>query len=69
MRLTVEGAKRECSGCASYHPKGLRSGECRKRTPTAQPNIAGVSRVWPGVNADDWCGQFEAKQPGEAAFP
>lgn len=62
MRLTVEGAKRECGGCASYHDKGNGYGECRNGAPTAQPGVAGVSRSWPGVSSDDWCRKFDAKE-------
>lgn len=56
--------RNQCSECKFFEPKvGL--GQCRKYSP--MPILYDDSRndapehviVWPSVNEDDWCGEFE----------
>ena len=57
----------QCSDCRFFTPMGDRYapeepwGECRKYAPKLLAGSSGSS--WPSVDADDWCGEYEAEIP------
>jgi hypothetical protein len=57
-----------CAACAFAEPgRGGRGRECRRHAPTAVAAIIDGQRmtsrkVWPKVEDDDWCGDFEARR-------
>jgi len=49
-----------CATCMWFYVKGL---ECRRHAPPALTvpldSRAAYLSVWPSVDADDWCGEYE----------
>lgn len=63
--------KRACANCRFFLSSGFqvneyRPGECRRNAPHASHGSInakyGVRQKWPEVDADDWCGEFAAKE-------
>jgi len=55
--------KESCAGCRFYAPvyePDLPMGQCRRHAPVVVIEKT-PHRRWPDVNADHWCGDFEAK--------
>ncbi len=70
----------KCSECRWWKnpPERWRAqGECRRLAPFPRNIIITTERgnrddsegAWPGTDAGDWCGQFEAKPPEPAPTP
>jgi len=53
-----------CKDCRFFFPTGNDGtyGVCRRRAPypVVTEAVASILAVWPWVNVDDWCGEFEA---------
>ena len=60
MALTTAGAA-ACGKCKFFdsEAQGEQLGLCRYNPPISQPS-GDAAGVWPKVEANDWCGHFEA---------
>ena len=57
MPFTTDTAA--CAKCKFFDTKGsAEEGLCRYNPPVSA--VAGAISVWPKVEANDWCGHFEA---------
>ncbi len=56
---------RRCGACIHFarHPVVLDMGQCSHSPPTAILSPAGMTSLFPPVQADSQCGQFEALEP------
>jgi len=61
MVITTAGAA-ACAKCKFFDAQasGQDLGLCRFNPPISQPS-AEAAGVWPKVEANDWCGHFEAE--------
>lgn len=63
MALTTAGAA-ACAKCRYFDAEqGDALGLCRYNPPISQPS-GDAAGVWPKVEANDWCGHFEAQLAG-----
>lgn len=47
---------KRCDTCRFYEaPTGIVAGECRRRSPSLEPDC----RYWPPVAPDMWCGEYK----------
>lgn len=71
----MENAPESCGTCRFFvrvpgDPDEVGMGECRH-----DPPQAGISEddplqgIWPYIEQEDWCGQFELKSPAAAPAP
>ena len=60
MALTTAGAA-ACAKCKFFDGEQASDslGLCRYNPPISQPN-GNAAGIWPKVEANDWCGHFEA---------
>jgi hypothetical protein len=58
MTLTTAGAA-ACAKCKFFDSEQGNLGLCRYNPPISQPS-GDTAGVWPKVEANDWCGHFEA---------
>jgi hypothetical protein len=55
-----------CCRCRYYSDECSISGWCRRHSPVVLCNAGyGIETHWPVVQADNWCGEFEPRQPAE----
>ena len=59
MPLTTAGAA-ACAKCKFFDAEQGQLGLCRYNPPISQPS-GDTAGVWPKVEANDWCGHFEAQ--------
>lgn len=57
-------AVRACWACRFFGEIDVGVGNCRRKTPYADPETHYA--FWPEVGFDDWCGEFKRRQSGDA---
>ena len=55
---------RHCFACRHFH---VGKAQCRRWPPDAHPTTGEIG--WPRVEADDWCGEFEARETPQRFWP
>jgi|688.fasta_scaffold94626_5 hypothetical protein len=50
--------EQRCSGCRYFFPDQHDLGQCRRNPPQIGPR----GGQWPTVAADDWCGEWVARE-------
>ncbi len=58
--------KPTCERCRFAVYQAWRRYDCRRDSPGADPGNE-FARVWPQVDSDDWCGEFEASSEAPAS--
>ena len=54
----------KCETCAFYHAEKT---QCRRNAPVPMTAGNAATAQWPTVAADDWCGEYRAKDAAKAA--
>ncbi len=58
---------RFCVNCAYWDPTSPTHGRCRRHAPTVPPRPdsdgTGSFTSWPSTLAEDWCGEWESRDP------
>lgn len=53
---------KSCSTCIFYHDYSSGGKECRRYPPSIPSAFPGADPVHPGVEPNDWCGEFKSEQ-------
>jgi hypothetical protein len=54
----------KCETCAFYQAE---KSQCRRNAPVPMTQGNAATAQWPTVAADDWCGEYQAKDATKAA--
>jgi hypothetical protein len=54
----------KCESCAFYHAEKT---QCRRNAPVPMTQGTAATAQWPTVAAEDWCGEYQAKDAAKAA--
>lgn len=67
--MHLEGVVKDCSHCAHAEPvvfPGVPVMECRRYPPIVIVIADEANKMWPQVDGDDWCGEFQQKEDLDA---